>query len=121
VRLNFFRQRPGRASGVVSRWVHVTVRAAGPMMSGNRDQEVDPGPGGSFFTPQGWRVAPSGEAWPVAGTCAGTYWASDLPGQPPRLPARFYRHTAGTPEDALDTACGFYLGDPTAWITPPKN
>jgi len=23
---------------------------------------------------------------------------------------------AGTPEDALDTACGLYLGDPTAWI-----
>jgi len=28
---------------------------------------------------------------------------------------------AGTPEDALDTACGLYLGDPTAWITPPRN
>ena len=27
----------------------------------------------------------------------------------------------GTAEDALDTACGLYLGDPTAWITPPKN
>lgn len=24
-------------------------------------------------------------------------------------------YTAGTPEDALDTACGLYLGDPTAW------
>jgi hypothetical protein len=23
--------------------------------------------------------------------------------------------TAGSPEDALDTACGLYLGDPTAW------
>jgi hypothetical protein len=22
---------------------------------------------------------------------------------------------AGTPEDALDTACGLYLNDPTAW------
>ena len=22
---------------------------------------------------------------------------------------------AGSPEDALDTACGLYLGDPTAW------
>ena len=28
---------------------------------------------------------------------------------------------AGTPEQALDTACGLYLGDPTAWITPPTN
>jgi hypothetical protein len=24
---------------------------------------------------------------------------------------------AGTPEQALDTACGLYLGDPTAWLT----
>ncbi len=24
-------------------------------------------------------------------------------------------HTAGAPEEALDTACGLYLGDPTAW------
>ena len=24
-------------------------------------------------------------------------------------------HLAGTPEDALDTACGLYLGDPTDW------
>jgi hypothetical protein len=23
--------------------------------------------------------------------------------------------TAGTPQDALDTACGLYLNDPTAW------
>lgn len=24
-------------------------------------------------------------------------------------------YSAGTPEDALDTACGLYLGDPSAW------
>ncbi len=24
-----------------------------------------------------------------------------------------------TPADALDCACGLYLGDPTAWLTPP--
>lgn len=24
-------------------------------------------------------------------------------------------YSAGTPQDALDTACGLYLGDPTAW------
>ena len=29
--------------------------------------------------------------------------------------------TAGSPEDALDTACGLYLNDPTAWTEPPKN
>ena len=29
----------------------------------------------------------------------------------------------GTCEDALDLACGLYLGDPTAWqdLRPPKN
>jgi hypothetical protein len=30
-------------------------------------------------------------------------------------------HTAGSPEDALDCACGLYLNDPTAWTEPPKN
>jgi choline dehydrogenase-like flavoprotein len=25
-------------------------------------------------------------------------------------------HPVGTAEEALDTACGLYLGDPTAWI-----
>ena len=28
---------------------------------------------------------------------------------------------SGTPEEALDTACGLYLGDPTAWITDPRR
>jgi prepilin-type processing-associated H-X9-DG protein len=27
----------------------------------------------------------------------------------------------GTPEEALDCACGLYLNDPTAWIEPPTN
>ncbi|MDP9396569.1 MAG: hypothetical protein M3P96_01470 [Actinomycetota bacterium] len=26
----------------------------------------------------------------------------------------------GTPEEALDCACGLYLGDPTAWQTDPS-
>ena len=29
--------------------------------------------------------------------------------------------TTGTPEEALDTACGLHLNDPTAWTEPPKN
>jgi hypothetical protein len=33
----------------------------------------------------------------------------------------FTGHTAGSPEDALDTACGLYFGDPTAWDRPPTN
>lgn len=28
---------------------------------------------------------------------------------------------SGTPEEALDTACGLYLNDPTAWTPPPTN
>jgi hypothetical protein len=28
---------------------------------------------------------------------------------------------AGSPEEALDCACGLYLNDPTAWIQPPTN
>ena len=27
----------------------------------------------------------------------------------------------GTCEDALDTACGLYLGDHTTWLQPPTN
>jgi hypothetical protein len=27
----------------------------------------------------------------------------------------------GSPEEALDTACGLYLNDPTAWTKPPTN
>ena len=27
----------------------------------------------------------------------------------------------GTCQDALDTACGLYLNDPTAWVRPPTN
>ena len=27
----------------------------------------------------------------------------------------------GTCQDALDTACGLYLNDPTAWTGPPKD
>ncbi len=46
------------------------------------------------------------------------YRASHNDYQPSVLPTGA---TAGTPEDALDTACGLYLDDPTAWITPPKN
>ena len=32
-------------------------------------------------------------------------------------------YPAGTPHEALDCACGLYLGDPTAWLNqlPPTN
>jgi hypothetical protein len=28
---------------------------------------------------------------------------------------------SGSPEEALDCACGLYLHDPTAWTTPPST
>lgn len=47
---------------------------------------------------------------------------------PSRRPDDDYQQAAlpdgwpsGTPEDALDTACGLYLGDPTAWLTNPRR
>jgi hypothetical protein len=30
-------------------------------------------------------------------------------------------YPVGTCEQALDTACGLYLNDPTAWLQPPTN
>jgi hypothetical protein len=30
-------------------------------------------------------------------------------------------YPVGTCEEALDTACGLYLNDPTAWTPPPAN
>jgi len=42
--------------------------------------------------------------------------------QRPRLPRIVYTGiTAAGAEDALDAACGRYLGDPTTCIRPPKN
>jgi hypothetical protein len=34
------------------------------------------------------------------------------------LPSGYH---VGTCEEALDTACGLYLNDPTAWLRPPTN
>ena len=30
-------------------------------------------------------------------------------------------YPVGTPEEALDCACGLYLNDPTAWTQTPTN
>jgi len=30
-------------------------------------------------------------------------------------------YPVGTPEEALDCACGLYLGDTTAWLDPPPT
>jgi hypothetical protein len=46
------------------------------------------------------------------------YPASHIDNQPSVLHTG---HTAARPEDALHTASGLYLNDPTAWTEPPKN
>lgn len=45
------------------------------------------------------------------------YRASHNDYEPSILPSG---HPAGTPQQALDCACGLYLNDPTAW-QPPKD
>ena len=54
------------------------------------------------------RYAGSASQWGFA-----IYRASHDDYQNSYLPTGFM---GGTAEDALDTACGLYLGDPTAWI-----
>lgn len=54
------------------------------------------------------RYAGSASRWGFA-----VYLASKDGYQDSALPTGAF---AGAPEDALDCACGLYLGDPTAWI-----
>jgi len=46
------------------------------------------------------------------------YRASHDDYEPSMLPTGM---STGTPQEALDTACGLYLNDPSAWLPPPKN
>jgi hypothetical protein len=55
------------------------------------------------------RYAGSASTWGFA-----IYRASHDDYQDSILPTGMF---AGTPEEALDCACGLYLGDPTAWLT----
>ena len=56
------------------------------------------------------RYAGSASQWVFA-----IYRASHNDYQQAALPSGW---PSGTPEEALDTACGLYLGDPTAWRLP---
>jgi len=58
------------------------------------------------------RYAGSATTWGFA-----IYRASHDDYEPSILPTG---HQAGTPQEALDCACGLYLNDPTAW-QPPTN
>jgi hypothetical protein len=57
------------------------------------------------------RYAGSASRWGFA-----IYLASRDGRQDSVLPSGLH---AGTPEEALDCACGLYLNDPTAWQQPP--
>ena len=59
------------------------------------------------------RYAGSASQWGFA-----IYRASHNDYQQAALPGGW---PSGTPEEALDTACGLYLGDPTAWLTDPRR
>jgi choline dehydrogenase-like flavoprotein len=100
--------------------LHIRARQRWPQLA---DVEVTHRAGFAYVT----GVLPSGEQLRLCRLRYGgsasrwgfaIYRASRNDYQPSVLPNGA---TAGTPEDALDTACGLYLGDPTAWITPPKN
>ena len=58
------------------------------------------------------RYAGSATSWGFA-----IYRASHDDYEKSVLPSGF---PAGTPQEALDCACGLYLGDTTAWLDPPS-
>jgi hypothetical protein len=70
-------------------------------------------PGGEQLPLCRLRYGGSASIWGFA-----IYRASHQNYEPSYLPNGM---SAGSPEEALDCACGLYLGDPTAWITPPKD
>ena len=74
-----------------------------------------PYPGGEVLPLCRLRYGGSASRWGFA-----IYRASHEDYEPSVLPSGF---SAGEPEEALDCACGLYLGDPTAWLPsdPPTN
>ena len=67
-------------------------------------------PGGEVLPLCRLRYAGSASRWGFA-----IYLASRDGYEDSLLPSGLH---AGTPEEALDCACGLYLGDPTAWQQP---
>jgi hypothetical protein len=61
----------------------------------------------------GCATAGSAHQWGIA-----IYRASHDDYEDSHLPTGY---PVGTAEEALDTACGLYLSDPTAWLEPPTN
>src|SRR4029450_12822410 len=56
-------------------------------------------------------VSPNSGGFAIPLASRGSYQDAVLPSGYP----------VGTPEDALDCACGLYLNDPTAWTQPPTK
>ncbi len=69
-------------------------------------------PGGTTLPLMRLRYAGSAATWGFA-----IYRASHDGYDKSVLPSGY---PAGTPQEALDCACGLYLGDPTAWLNPPS-
>ena len=70
-------------------------------------------PGGTTLPLLRLRYAGSATTWGFA-----IYRASHDDYEDSYLPTGY---PVGTCEQALDTACGLYLNDPTAWLQPPTN
>jgi len=68
-------------------------------------------PGGTTLPLCRLRYAGSASTWGFA-----IYRASHDDYQDSLLPSGY---PAGTPQEALDCACGLYLNDPTGWTSPP--
>jgi hypothetical protein len=68
-------------------------------------------PGGTILPLCRLRYTGSAHTWGFA-----IYRASHDDYQDSILPSGY---PAGTPQEALDCACGLYLNDPTAWLNPP--
>ena len=69
-------------------------------------------PGGTTLPLLRLRYAGSATTWGFA-----IYRASHDDYEKSVLPSGY---PAGTPQEALDCACGLYIGDPTAWLDPPS-
>ncbi|HUY61236.1 MAG TPA: hypothetical protein VMW49_05110 [Candidatus Dormibacteraeota bacterium] len=68
-------------------------------------------------------MLPSGDVWPLCRLRYGgyasafgfaVYLASSARYEASQLPSGAFE---ATPEEALDCACGLYLGDPSVWVT----
>jgi hypothetical protein len=94
------RERWPQLDGITVRWHGEFAYVAGQL------------PGGTTVPLMRLRYAGSASTWGFA-----IYRASHDDYDKSVLPSGY---PAGTPQEALDCACGLYLGDTTAWLDPPS-